>query len=131
MSTPETGRRLSQLRHDLDEVKDVDEVVASHCGDLREIRWALAEQGIKLDELAGSVSGTIKYEHLYRVEILDGDALAMEINWFPPDLQHDPPPSKPAEIGALSTPATRHDHPLAGFHCPSKATARSLRSCRL
>jgi putative transposase len=26
--------------------------------------------------------GTLKYEHLYRAEIADGDALAVEINWF-------------------------------------------------
>lgn len=26
--------------------------------------------------------GTLKYEHLYRGEIADGDALAVEINWF-------------------------------------------------
>jgi putative transposase len=25
---------------------------------------------------------TLKYEHLYRSEIADGDALAVEINWF-------------------------------------------------
>jgi putative transposase len=26
--------------------------------------------------------GTLKYEHLYRGDITDGDALAVEINWF-------------------------------------------------
>jgi hypothetical protein len=26
--------------------------------------------------------GTLKYEHLYRAEIAEGDALAVEINWF-------------------------------------------------
>jgi len=58
MSTPEAGRRVNQLRHDVD---DVYEIVSGHTGELREIRSTLAEHGGKLDELAGSVAeqGTV------------------------------------------------------------------------
>jgi putative transposase len=39
--------------------------------------------------------GTLKYERRYRGLIGDGDALAVEINRYPADLQHHPTPPSP------------------------------------